>query len=162
MEVLHSSLFYIISSHINSLDITPLFVLVWILHSQPLLHFSNLVITPNPFPANDVIWGLQRGGNLREQDVGCNMGEQEQPNLFLCWRCVFSYFCMIVRCRVKMDFSNVFVRSNFVETILLVFKCLNIQFWVNVLTSWRNVYQKHHLCLPPLQKKQWPWLFSLH
>jgi len=56
MDVLHSSLFYTISIHINSLvpprnnSITPLLVLVWILHSQPLLHvFGNLVITPQTF-----------------------------------------------------------------------------------------------------------------
>jgi hypothetical protein len=63
-----------------------------------------------------------------EQDVGCDMGEQEQPNRVLRWLSVFSHFYMVLRCRVKVDFSNVFVRSIFVETRLQGFKCLNVQF----------------------------------
>jgi hypothetical protein len=69
------------------------------------------------------------------------MGEEEQPNRVLWLLSVFSNLCMVVHCRVKVDFSKVFVRLNFVETLLQGFKFLNVRVWVSVLTTWRNVYQ---------------------
>jgi hypothetical protein len=168
MAVLHSSIFYVISIHINSFipprnnSITPLFVLVWVLHSQPLLHFfTNLVITPKPFQTNDVIWGLQRGGHLREQDVGCNMGEQEQPDRVLWWLSVFSYFCTVVRCRVKVDFSKVLwgqtLLKRFGKVSSVWIYNSELMFWPLGVMSTKST----PLCLPPHQKKQWPWLFPL-
>jgi hypothetical protein len=67
---------------------------VWILHSQPLLHFFNdLVITPKPFPMRWHLWGLQRGENLREQDLGCRVGGEEQSIRVLWLLPVFSSLC---------------------------------------------------------------------
>ena len=42
------------------------------------------------------LWGLQRGGNVGEQDLGCVVGGEEQSIRFVWLLAVFSNLCMVV------------------------------------------------------------------
>jgi hypothetical protein len=55
--------------------------------------------------------------------------------------------CLWSCIKLKEDFYNIFVRSNSPEIILQGFKSLNIQIWINGLTTW-HVYQNHPFCIP--------------
>jgi hypothetical protein len=49
---------------------------------------------------------------------------------------------------LKEDFSNIFMRSDSPEMLLQGIKSLNVQIWVNGLTTWHSVYQNHLFCIP--------------
>ena len=131
MDVLHTSFFCTISNF-NSLlpptnkNIYSLLVLVGILFPQPVLqeprlHFLN-------FSHGLRLWGLQKGRNLRQQDLGCRVCADEEPNQVLWLFPVFSDLYVSVR-SIEGRFQQNF-------------------WWVrtlNCLTTLREVHKNHPL-----------------
>lgn len=103
---------------------------------------------------------LQRDGNLKNQNLGCVVGSEEQSEFFNCclrvltW--VWLYFFML-----KEDFSNIFARLNYLETLLQGFKCVIVQICVNGFTTWHNMYQNHPFCIPNNSGHDLCWRGSL-
>lgn len=145
-------------------SVYPFLVPVWILYSQTLLQQPHR--HSQTFSHRWRLWGLQRGGNLRVQDLGCIVGVEERFVWVLWLLPLFLNLCVVVHCYVEGGFSNIFVRSNSPEMLLQGFKseC------TCGLTTWHNVYQNHPFCISK-KKKQWSgrhvslssaWPFSEH
>jgi len=87
------------------------------LYSQPLLHFFNNLITHRPFPIDGILEGSKEVEILRQQDVGCMVGEEEQSKFcdhVLCFQaCAWSRTV-----RLKDDFINMYVMLNSPKMLL--------------------------------------------
>ena len=99
------------------------------------------------------LWGLERSGNLRQQDLGCMVGGKEQSISVLWLLTVCSHWCgRALSCGRRI--SSTFYEVNSPETLLQGFKGLNVHIRVNGLTMWHIAYQNHPICIPQM----WPWL----
>jgi hypothetical protein len=114
------------------------FIPIWILYLQPLLHFLNFVITFKLFSEMAffrtpqwwkrckiwVMWWVGKNSPFER----CDCFPYFQSCL---WSCIIM---------LKEDFHNILVGSDSPEMILQGFKSLNIQIWINGLTTW-HAYQ---------------------
>jgi len=71
-------------------------------------------------------WRAAEGGHLKEQDLGCVVGEEGHSEFCDCLPCFQT--CVWSRpLQLKEHNSNISVRSNHPETLLQDFKSWNVQ-----------------------------------
>jgi len=72
---------------------------------------------------------------------------------------LYSNLSVVTQCHVEVGLQPSFCGSDSLEMLLQGFKSLNVQIWVNRLTTWHNVYQNNPLLH---HKDKWPWLSLLN
>jgi hypothetical protein len=128
------------------------FIPVWILYLQPLLYFlNNLVSTFKLFLRDGIFEGLKVVE--RVQDLSYMVSGEEQSIQTSCLLPVFS-FLFVFMFMLKEDLQNIFVWSYTPEMILQGFKSLNMQVWVNGMTT-------KIACLYPYKEESWLSLLKM-
>lgn len=141
MDVLHTSFFYIIFINFNRLvsprhkSVYPVLALIWMLYSQPLLNFFNNLIIPKPLTLNGISEGSTEGEIWGSKISAVRRVRKNIPSHFC--DCFLYFPTCVWLCIVTLNdnFSNIFVRLNSPEMLLLGFKSLTVQIWVNDLTN---------------------------
>jgi len=155
----YTSFFYIIFININSLvsprnnSIYPILALIWMFYSQPLLSFFKNLITPKPLALNGISEGSTEMEIWGSKILAVWRARKNILSLFC--DCFLYFQTCVWSCIVTLNdnFSNIFVRLNSPEMLLLGFKGLTIQISVNGLTN-GQIFSK---ITPSASPKQWPW-----